>query len=290
MAIPVPNLDNMGFEDLVAEAKSLIPVYAPQWTNHNLSDPGITLIELFAWLCEMVIYRVDQIPEENYLSFLKLYGIQLDEDEELQSGIRRAVEQFSQSYRSVTAKDFEKLACEGLMEMPGILEKYPDLNVRAICHPNRDMENERTAYTEQFGHISVVLVVKTRYQKELLDDMPDIRRCVKQYLAKRKIISTRVHVVEPDYQEIRITLQVAAKGNELEKTIQSAVEQFIDPITGGEDKAGWTPGRNLYLSDIYHLIEDIPGVDHVIRAELEAPGLKPDQLIKLKELIVEVES
>jgi len=132
MAIPVPNLDNMGFEDLVAEAKSLIPVYAPQWTNHNLSDPGITLIELFAWLCEMVIYRVDQIPEENYLSFLKLYGIQLDEDEELQSGIRRAVEQFSQSYRSVTAKDFEKLACEGLMEMPGILEKYPDLNVRAM--------------------------------------------------------------------------------------------------------------------------------------------------------------
>jgi hypothetical protein len=75
MALPIPNLDDRSFEDLINEAKSLIPIYNKDWTNHNPSDPGITLLELFAWLCEMVIYRIDQIPEESYRRFLKLIGI-----------------------------------------------------------------------------------------------------------------------------------------------------------------------------------------------------------------------
>ncbi|MDP4183247.1 MAG: hypothetical protein Q8942_19430, partial [Bacillota bacterium] len=174
--------------------------------------------------------------------------------------------------------------------MPGILDKYPDLKVRAICHPNRDMEGERAAGTEQFGHISVVLAIKTQNQKELVKDIFDIRKYVNEYLSKRKIISTKIHVVEPDYQEVRINLLIASKKVDLKNSVQNAVEEFLDPITGGEDKNGWTPGRNLYLSDIYHLVEEIPGVDHVIQAELDAPELKADQLIKLKELIVEVES
>ncbi len=75
MALPIPNLDDRSFADLINEAKSLIPIYNKEWTNHNPSDPGITLLELFAWLCEMVIYRINQIPDENYRRFLKLLGI-----------------------------------------------------------------------------------------------------------------------------------------------------------------------------------------------------------------------
>lgn len=63
MALPIPNLDDRSFADLINEAKSLIPIYNKEWTNHNPSDPGITLLELFAWLCEMVIYRINQIPD-----------------------------------------------------------------------------------------------------------------------------------------------------------------------------------------------------------------------------------
>jgi hypothetical protein len=75
MALPIPNLDDRTFNDLINEARALIPVYDKDWTNHNPSDPGITLVELFAWLIEMVIYRVDQVPEANYRNFLKLIGI-----------------------------------------------------------------------------------------------------------------------------------------------------------------------------------------------------------------------
>jgi len=70
-----PNLDDRTWADLVAEMRALIPHYAPAWTDQNPSDLGITLIELFAWLGESVIYRLNQVPEKNYLAFVNLLGI-----------------------------------------------------------------------------------------------------------------------------------------------------------------------------------------------------------------------
>lgn len=76
MPIVPPELDDRRFEDLVREAKTLIPRYAPEWTDQNDSDPGITLIHLFAWMTEAMLYRVNQVPERHYLKFLQLLGIE----------------------------------------------------------------------------------------------------------------------------------------------------------------------------------------------------------------------
>jgi predicted phage baseplate assembly protein len=73
-----PNLDDRTWQDLVDEMRALIPRYAPQWTDHNPSDLGISLIELFAWLAEGVIYRLNQTPEKHYVAFLNLLGITRD--------------------------------------------------------------------------------------------------------------------------------------------------------------------------------------------------------------------
>ncbi|MEY2420300.1 MAG: hypothetical protein QOI95_367 [Acidimicrobiaceae bacterium] len=75
MALPAPDLDDRRFQDIVDEAKRLIPRYCPEWTNHNLSDPGVALIELFAWMSEMILYRLNQVPERFYAKFLELIGI-----------------------------------------------------------------------------------------------------------------------------------------------------------------------------------------------------------------------
>ena len=69
MPLPVPNLDDRRFQDIVDEAKRLIPTYCPEWTNHNLSDPGVALIELFAWMTELLIFRLgrpDVLPVDDY--------------------------------------------------------------------------------------------------------------------------------------------------------------------------------------------------------------------------------
>lgn len=77
MPLPLPNLDNRRWPDLVEEGRALIPRYAPDWTDHNIHDPGITLIELFAWLVEQVIFRVNRIPQSHYRKFLALTGTQI---------------------------------------------------------------------------------------------------------------------------------------------------------------------------------------------------------------------
>jgi len=73
--LPSADLDDKTFDELVKEALSRIPAYAPEWTDHNIHDPGITFIELFAWLTEMQIYRLNRITDDSRRKFLKLVGI-----------------------------------------------------------------------------------------------------------------------------------------------------------------------------------------------------------------------
>jgi predicted phage baseplate assembly protein len=78
MTLPTPNLDDLRFQrDLVDEARRRIIRYCPEWTDYNLSDPGITLIELFAWMTELLAYRLNRVPEKNYIKFLEMLGVQL---------------------------------------------------------------------------------------------------------------------------------------------------------------------------------------------------------------------
>jgi predicted phage baseplate assembly protein len=77
MPLPELQLDDRTFETLVADAKRRIPGYTPEWTDLNESDPGITLVQLFAWLEEMTLYRLNKVPDKNFIEFLKLIGIEL---------------------------------------------------------------------------------------------------------------------------------------------------------------------------------------------------------------------
>ncbi|MCW2777661.1 MAG: hypothetical protein JWN17_1386, partial [Frankiales bacterium] len=75
MALPVPDLDDRRFQDLVDDAKRLVQQRCPEWTDHNVSDPGVTLIELFAWMTEQVVYRLNRVPDRLHTTFLDLLGV-----------------------------------------------------------------------------------------------------------------------------------------------------------------------------------------------------------------------
>ena len=77
MPLPSPILDDRSFAQLAAELKARIPISNPEWTDHNASDPGITLLELFAFQAEGLLYRFNQIPEASYLEFLRLLQMPL---------------------------------------------------------------------------------------------------------------------------------------------------------------------------------------------------------------------
>jgi len=77
MPLPVPSIDTRTYQQLVDETLARVPIHTPEWTNFNTSDPGVTIVQLFAFLAEAMIYRANQIPIRNRAKFLDLLGIPL---------------------------------------------------------------------------------------------------------------------------------------------------------------------------------------------------------------------
>src|SRR5207249_4465720 len=73
----LPVIDNRRYSDMLDELRTRVPRYTPEWTDLNDSDPGMALAQLFAWLTDMLLYRLGRVPEQNYIKFLELLGVEL---------------------------------------------------------------------------------------------------------------------------------------------------------------------------------------------------------------------
>src|SRR5579859_743744 len=149
MPIPLPDLDDRSYADLTAQAMALIPSLDPAWTNYNPSDPGITLVELFAWLTEMMLYQVNQVPAANTATFLKLLngpGWVQPPGVSLEAATRQTILNLRDRYRAVTAADYEWLAMTAWPGSPQATQLVSDwkltgapLLARVRCIPRRDL-------------------------------------------------------------------------------------------------------------------------------------------------------
>ena len=272
----------------------MIPTLAPEWTNYNPSDPGITLIELFAYLSEMLLYRQNRVTDANLHMFLKLLnGPDWVPTQNLHEDVRRAVLQVRERYRAVTCADFEAL----------VIAAHPQI-ARARCLPRRNLvsENPLARATERPGHVSVIIIPDSDVRNP--QPSPTLLQAVKDYLEPRRLLTTRVNVVGPRYLTVGVRLTLFLKGDAtadqvLPKAID-ALKTFLHPLTGGPDKTGWSFGRDVYISEIYELLDKLPGVNYVqktngqdelivsnterlirndLNGELIAVQLQPDALV-----------
>lgn len=279
MPLELPNLDDRSYEDLVQEALSLIPSYAPDWTNYNPSDPGITLIELFAYLSELLIYRLNRVTDTNQYAFLKLLNgrdWQPSPQKTLNEEIRETVLKLRQSERAVTCKDFENLALAADSKI-----------ARTRCLPRRNLVSENPLKPEKRpGHISVVIVPYA--PPETLKPQPteELIQKVTKYLEPRRLLTTRVHVVAPRYVEVGVRLTLHLNRDVREADIRpkaiTILQKFLHPLTGGTDGKGWPFGRNVYVSEIYELLDKLEGIDFVTATnkQEELTVSDPDRLLR----------
>ncbi len=268
MPITLPNLDDRKYADLVEEARALIPTYAPEWTNHNPSDPGITLIELFAFLSELLIYRLNRVTDENVYAFLKLINgpnWKPAAQKSLTEQIRETMLLHREPSRAITCADFERLALAASKEEVA----------RAHCVPRRNLE--LASGIDKPGHVSVVIVPKSDASNPQPDET--LKQMVRDYLEPRRLLTTRVHVVGPRYFTIGIALKIVLTRDALEEIVRpqaiAALKTFLHPLKGGADGNGWPFGRDVYVSEIYELLDTLPGVDYVDKKD-EADELTID--------------
>lgn len=265
MPLQLPNLDDRTYDDLVEEARSLIPTYAPDWTNHNPSDPGITLIELFAYLTELLIYRLNRVTDANVVSFLKLLnGSEWQPSNDLATDIRQTMQQLRQVERAVTCQDFEQLAL-----------KADNRVARAECLPRRNLLMQDFE-TDRAGHMGVLIVPKTAFESQL----PDILAAVQKDLEPRCLLTTHLQVAAAQFRKLKIVTTVVplpdVRDGDLRKSVKQALQKFLAPLTS-DDKPNWPFGRNVFVSEIYQLLDQLPGVDYVYTAsDNTAPNIKFD--------------
>jgi hypothetical protein len=297
MALPLPNLDDRTYADLVEEARALIPALSPEWTNHNASDPGITLVEFFAWLTEMLIYRTNQVPPASVVTFLRLLnGPGWSPSGDLPRDTRATMLALRQRYRAVSRHDFERLSTEdfnellaaakqaeaageplerwwresGLDELPENLPSRLSRIQRAFCVPERDL----TAPTEegrrrvQPGRVSVLIVPDADRETGWPAAVePQLSRALRGYLLPRRMLGTRHQVAGAVYVPISAEVLVARRtdlpAEALQREVRLALESFLHPLRGGPEGEGWPFGRDLYVSELYALLDAIPGVDYI---------------------------
>lgn len=271
MSITLPNLDDRRYADLVEEARALLVAHAPALTDHNPSDPTITLLELFAYFTEALLFRVNTVTDANRVKFLRLlngpdWPVPTSRPE-IDAQVGSTVLALRSTDRAVTAADFELLARAA---DPGV--------ARAHCIPDRNLEAvdavERAK--PQPGHVSVVIVPRPNV------NLDSLRKTVADYLEPRRLLTARVHVIGPRFipTRVRVTARLLpeAPADKMKQRTVDALRSFLDPIAGGAGD-GWPFGRNVYVSELYRLLDALPGIDFVRRT------LDPNTTAPLDELV-----
>jgi len=270
-------LGELTYAGLVAEARTLLPALYPGWTDHNPSDPGIALVELFAWLTEMLAYQLDEVPDAYTWSFLSLLGgpgwrpPAEASGADLGAAVAVALRELERRHRAVTAADYEHLL---RVEWPGSPEaarlgepgaarlgRVGVVARRDLTRPPETIEADAPA------HVSVLVVPPPSAADPRPAPTPGLIAAVAAFLEPRRLLTTRVRVVGPAYADVGIAARLGLRDDAPpEQALAGALDALraaFDPFTGGPGGAGRTFGSPVYLSDVYGLLDALPLVDFV---------------------------
>jgi predicted phage baseplate assembly protein len=175
--------------------------------------------------------------------------------EDLSTLIARAPRTLRHGDRAVTVDDYEDLARLASPEV-----------ARVKCVPLYDLAADPDATRQQLGMVSLIIVPRSTESKPV--PSLELLGRVRDYLDRHRSPNADISVVGPDYMrvEVEATLGVSSLegAREVEVAVSRALARFLHPLTGGVNGEGWDFGRKPHKSDLYALLEETPGVDHVI--------------------------
>ena len=222
---------------------------------------------------DMLIGIVDPVPDLPFSDILTLAstpaagGANIYPQAEASSS---GLASFHETFRAITTGDFEELASTqyNRAQESSWVPAEPSRRVaRAVAVPGKDLAGSQPD-TVQPATVSVIILPQPQQPQEAqLQPTQELKTRVARFLERRRLITTRVHVVGPQYVAVSLDLSVTAEprtvAQQVRDRITERLQQFFHPLTGGEQGLGWPMGRNVYKSELFQLLEAVAGVDHV---------------------------
>jgi hypothetical protein len=293
MPIELPVLDDKTYSELVQEARTAVPGHYPEWTDHNPSDPGIALVELMAWLSEMLIYRTGQIPERSVHTFLNiLNGAPLPEAQlvDLAGATRTTLSFLRERWRAVTPEDYELLALSQWPDSeeakdPALQSEDRDL-ARVRCLAERDLSSTAPTAVAP-GHMSLLVLPSVPPAASAWDaPRTQLLSALMRFFRERRLVTTRLHVTGPTYVPVDLSATIYLRDDAIAQDVKQGVldvlVRYFDPRSGGRDGKGWPFGREVPASEAYATLDATRGVEFVkdvtltVAAALESRKVKVD--------------
>ncbi len=253
MGLEIPNLDQKDFASFREEALAKLPSYCSQWSEYNISDPGITIVELLSWMGDINAYRLNHLGEEHYQAFLALLGTKREKKQSIQEAFLNYEKNLSLPSKAVTLEDYEYLA----LETKDLDENSEEVRVVAKCRAMVDKESE--------NQVSILIVPHSERNtpqpsKELIDK-------VETLLDKKRLLTTRIKMIETvTYVPVNVHLKVKTRYFDpdlLEVEIQTLLEHFLHPLYGGLNGQGWEFGEDVHISHLYRLLTKVKGIEKI---------------------------
>ncbi len=175
--------------------------------------------------------------------------------ESMDSLVGRVPTEIRHRHRSVTPEDYEDLAHLASSDV-----------VRTLCVPNRDLVADPfDQIPPVLGNVSLIIVPNTTDPKP--QPSVELIRRVQQFISASCPVTATALVVGPLYLRVNVQAEIGLASLDVAGTlalsVQNALAAFLHPLTGGFDGRGWEFGREPHRSDIYRVVEEIPGVDHI---------------------------
>ena len=261
MGLIIPNLDRYDFETLKQEAMAKLPAYSSSWTQYNASDPGVTMLELLAWMADINSYRLNHLGEEHYLAFLSLLNAEKDEEEtdeeetdkeetehqseyHIQEAFLALREELAIPSKAVTLKDYEYLA--------GQTAEVSLAKVKANANPEENI-------------VSLMIVPQSKEKSP--QPTKEMREKVLAFLNEKKLLTTRLEMVEKvKYVPVNVTLELQTRFADpdlLRSEIETLLETFLHPLYGGVAGKGWEFGEDIHISHIYLMLKQFTEIEKI---------------------------
>lgn len=281
MSKAFPQRSPLRYDDLVAEARSKIPALAPEWTDHGPADTGMALIELLAWVTELLGYRATRQTESMTRAFLELLGgVQAGSTDDVDSALRTTLADLWTRFRAATSEDYVHLAFDEYAKTDAAKALGADNQLhRVVCLADRDAEGPKKLDPAP-GHVSLVIL-----RKKDIDAPEPLRSALLGFFEPRRLLATRVHVVGVAKVWVPVLTDVyldeGAIPSTMHQRIWAAMVEYFSPYVGGPDGGGMPIGGEVFTSDLYRAIDALDGVDFVSRVEFvvdeEARRIKNDR-------------